>query len=447
MPIDTQNNVLEEANKKYVKFVRLQFTDILGTAKNCTIPIRRFKEVLDDGLWFDGSSIEGFVRIHESDMLLVPDASTFKVLPESLSTTRKARIICDIHTPEGKPFEGDPRYILKKALEEAERIGYSFKVGPELEYYYFKKNSDTELATDTQDFAGYFDLDPLDWASEVRAETMMCMQELGVDIEMGHHEVGEGQHEINFKYAGALEMADIAVTYKPTLKAIANKHGLMASFMPKPVYNRAGSGMHVHQSLWNVHSKKNAFYDEKDKYHLSKVAYHFIGGQMARIKEITLLTNPLVNSYKRLGAFEAPVFISWANINRSALIRIPRYKKGKDSSTRVELRNPDPSANPYLTFAAMLKAGMEGIKNKVEPPEPVEEDVYGFDIDRLAELKIDRLPKDLGEAIKYFEESELAKNTLGEHAFNNYLAAKKAEWKEYNLQVTKWELDKYLPYI
>src|SRR3989338_3304460 len=391
---DESKKVLEKAKKDEVKFVQLQFTDIHGTIKSVTIPIHKLEESLEKGTWFDGSSIEGFTRIAESDMFLKPDPTTYAVLPWEAGTKATARLICDVYTPDGKPFEGDPRHILKRVMEEAAELGFEYNVGPELEFFIFKPKEETgEIKPVTHDVAGYFDFSPRDLASEVRKDIIFALEAMGLEVEMSHHEVAPGQHEIDFKYGPALLQADRAITFKHVVKSIAYKHDLYASFMPKPIFGQNGSGMHVHQSLLDIKTGKNAFFDAGDNYKLSAVAKSFIAGQLQHVKGMSAVTAPTVNSYKRLvPGYEAPVYICWAQINRSALIRIPRYSPGREKATRAELRCPDPSCNPYLAFAVMLKAGLDGIKNKMEPPKPVEEDVYEFDECKLETHGIDTLP-------------------------------------------------------
>ncbi len=436
--------VLEQTKKDNVRFILLQFTDIFGVIKSLTIPIKHLADSLEYGTWFDGSSIEGFARIHESDMVLKPDVTTYAVVPWlSADNGITARFICDIYKPDGEPFEGDPRFILKKVIKEAKEMGFEYNVGPEMEFFLFKKEN-RELRPLPHDNASYFDLST-DQAYTIRRDMILTLEKFGIDVETSHHEVALGQHEIDFKYDNALKTADSATTLRFVLKAIAQEHDLHATFMPKPIMGINGSGMHIHQSLLDVRSGKNAFYNEEDKYKLSKIAYNFISGQLQHIKAMSAVLSPTVNSYKRLiPGFEAPVYISWARINRSALIRIPKYSIGKEQSIRVELRSPDPSCNLYLAFAVMLKAGLEGIKRNLTPPEPVEEDIYNFDDAKLGSLNIATLPGSLNEALNELKNDELIQQALGEHTYENYIKAKTKEWNEYNLQVTQWELDKYL---
>ncbi len=436
--------VLERAKSDEVKFLLLQFTDILGMMKCVTIPAFRLQDALDKGIWFDGSSIQGFVRIAESDMFLKPDPLTYQVIPWKVEGRKSARLICDIYTPEGKPFEGDPRSILKKVLAEASKMGYEFNTGPEVEFYLFKKDDTGKITTVPHDIGGYFDYPARDLASEVREDIIFALEAMGMVSEMSHHEVGPGQHEIDVRYSDALSSADNTVTLKYVIKSIAAQHGLYASFMPKPLYGEAGNGMHVHQSLFDKKGK-NVFFDAEDKYKLSQVAYHYLGGQLAHAKALTAIVAPTVNSYKRLvSGYEAPVYICWGQVNRSALIRIPRYSVGREQSTRMELRCPDPSCNPYLAFAAMLKTGLHGIKNKIEPPKPVEENVYHLGSSRLEELGIDMLPFSIKRAIEELKKDKVIKEALGEHTFDKFYEAKQAEFDEYRMQITPWELDKYL---
>ena len=435
------DETIEKAKKDNVKFVQLQFTDIHGIIKSVTITIEKLRESLKKGTWFDGSSIEGFTRICESDMYLKPDPSTYAVLPWENSEKATARFICDVYTPDDKPFEGDPRFILKKVLKEAKKMGFEFMVGPELEFYLFKGKEDG-LMPAPHDVAGYFDFSPRDLAGDVRKYVTYILESMGLEVEMSHHEVGPGQHEIDFKYGDALTQADRCITFKHVVKSVANKHGLYATFMPKPMFGEAGSGMHVHQSLFK--DGKNAFYDSSDEYKLSSMAKSFIAGQLKHVKSFCAITSPTVNSYKRLvSGYEAPVYICWAKTNRSALIRIPRFPKGREQSARAELRCPDPSCNPYLAFAVMLKAGLEGVKSKLEVIEPVEEDVYAFDDLKLKEKKIDILPGSLGDALFELRKNGIVKEALGEHTYKVYLHSKHKEWDEYKIQVSKWELDKY----
>lgn len=438
---DMIKDILEKAKEDNIRFVQLQFTDIHGMIKAVTIPLDKLAESLERGTWFDGSSIEGFTRICESDMYLMPDPQSYVVLPWEKDT---ARFICDIYNSGGNAFDGAPRYILKRAIKEAEDLGYQYNVGPELEFFLFKPKESGELLPSVHDVAGYFDFSPRDLASEVRKEIMLTLESLGMEVEMSHHEVAPGQHEIDFKYGDALTQADRCITFKHVVKSIANKNGLYATFMPKPMFGVNGSGMHVHQSLFDLKTKMNLFFHEKDEYKLSNIAKCFIAGQLLHVKGFCAVTSPTVNSYKRLvPGYEAPVYICWAKINRSALIRIPKYSPGREQSTRAELRCPDPSSNPYLAFAVMLKSGLDGIKRGLVPPEPIEENIYQFDENKLKESNIDTLPSSLGEAVEEMEKDEIVRETLGPHTYPLYIKAKRAECDDYRIQVTKWELDKY----
>jgi glutamine synthetase len=403
-----EKSILQKCKEKDIRLITLQFVDILGTTKSVTIPIKHLKEALSNGLGFDGSSIQGFVRIYESDMVAMPDPSTFRIVQQRPTERREARIICDIQRPGGEPFEGDPRYILKKALKEAEDLGFVYNTGPELEFFLFKTEDGYKATKETCDIGGYFDYSPLDKASKVQREAAFILQEMGIDVEMIHHEVAPGQHEIDFKFSDALTAADNVITYKNIIKATALANGLYATFMPKPIFGENGSGMHVHQSLFKKKTGKNVFFNPKDQYNLSNEAYYFIGGQMQHSRPMSAVLSPLVNSYKRLvPGYEAAVYICWGRRNRSALIRIPECFPGMGQAVRAELRCPDPSCNPYLAFAVMLKAGLNGIKNKIEPPDPVDEDVYHFDDRKLAKFYIKTLPSSLDEAIGELEKSQL----------------------------------------
>ena len=439
---EQKQRVLDLAKEKDVKIINLQFTDLLGTTKSLQLPITHLEEALDGGIGFDGSSIEGFVRIFESDMVAFPDPATFKILPGRPADKAEARLICYINRPGGEPFEGDPRWILRRMLDRAASLGLTYNVGPELEFFLLKTD---DVKPVPHDVGGYFDFSPRDAASDVRRDAIFALDQLGLNVEMGHHEVAPGQHELDFRFGEALTTADNTITYKYTLKAIAHQYGLVATFMPKPYFGMNGSGMHTHQSMVDIKTGKNAFFDKNDKYNLSKMAYHFIGGQLKFAREICGIIAPTVNSYKRLvPGYEAPVYVCWARRNRSSLIRVPEYFPGEEMATRAELRCPDPSCNPYLAFAAMLGAGLEGIEKKIEPPDPVEEDVYEFDDTELAKFYITTLPGSLGEAIEEIEKSSLIEKTLGSFSYRRFLDAKKAEWDEYRLRVSDWEVEKYL---
>ncbi len=441
--------ILSRIKEDKVAFVNLQFSDMMGKAKSVTIPEHKFGDALADGLWFDGSSIEGFTRIFESDMLLWPDLSTYALIPwMSDGNSAVARFICDVHTPGGRPYDGDPRSILKKVLKEAEDMGYWFNTGPECEFFLFKNGNrkiETALGRNIEphDKGQYFDM-VLDEGFDVRRDMMNALESMGIEVESSHHEVAPGQHEISFKYDNALITADRVMTLKSTLKAIAHNHGLHATFMPKPITGVNGNGMHVHQSLFSKEGK-NMFYDGNDKYKLSATAYHFLAGQMKHIKAMCAILNPTVNSYKRLvPGYEASTYICWAHINRSALVRVPRYTVGKEKSTRLEIRCPDPSSNPYLAFAVLLKAGLDGIKNKMECPGPVEEDVFEFSDAKLEEMNIDVLPYNLWNSIKDLNNDPLIASVLGDEMLLKYTRAKQGEWNEYRVFVSQWEVDNYL---
>ena len=441
------DTLVRNAKEENVLFVLLQFTDINGIIKSVTIPVHKLPEALEKGIWFDGSSIDGFTRICESDMYLKPDPNTFRILPWEPAHKVAARLFCDVFMPDGSPFNGDPRYILKRAIKEAEELGYKYNVGPELEFFLFKPKEDHHIEPIPHDIGGYFDFHR-DLASSVRRDIIIALEKMGLVIEMSHHEVAAGQHEIDFKYETALKTADNAITLKQAVKSIAHKHELYATFMPKPIFGASGSGMHCHQSLCDIKTGNNMFYDSKDDYKISKLAKQFVAGQLKHIKPMMSVLAPTINSYKRLvPGYEAPVYICWGQKNRSALIRIPRYSPGRESSTRAELRCPDPSGNPYMALAVMLMAGLDGIKNDVPIPEPVEENVYEFDGSQLSNRNIDSLPASLEEALKELKNSELMKNTLGPHTYEIFVKAKEAECSEYNQQVSDWEHKKYFEII
>ncbi|WP_353683894.1 type I glutamate--ammonia ligase [Thermodesulfovibrio sp. 3907-1M] len=436
-----EKDVMKLVKEMNVKFVRLWFTDILGQLKSFAVPVEELEMAFSEGMGFDGSSIHGFARIDESDMIARPDPTTFAILPWRPSESAVARMFCDIYEPDGTPYKGDPRYILKLNLEKAAKKGYTFYLGPELEFFYFKSDRNPE----TLDEGGYFDY-PLDAAEDLRRDTILALEQMGIKVEYSHHEVAPSQHEIDLRYAEALQMADIVMTYRVVVKEIAKKHGVYATFMPKPLFGENGSGMHTHQSLFK--GDKNAFFDAKDKYYLSDVAKSYIAGVLTHIKEITLVLNQWVNSYKRLvPGYEAPVYICWARRNRSALIRVPLYKPGKEKATRIELRSPDPACNPYLAFACMLNAGLTGVEKKYKLPEPVEKDVYHLDPEERKALGIDNLPGSLIEAIEYAEKSELLRETLGDHIFTNLIESKKKEWDDYRIRIFPYEIERYLPIL
>jgi glutamine synthetase len=444
-------SALALAEERNLRFVSLQFTDIVGAVKSVQIPIHQLTEAVEHGKWFDGSSIEGFARIAESDMFLVPDLSTFSPIPwepgrapdGSALETGAARVICDVYTPNGDPFPGDPRWVLRHQMERAQKLGFAFNTGPELEFFLLRRDNG-RVSTDPHDAAGYFDLSE-DLGTEVRKEMMNDLTEIGIEVETAHHEVATGQHEIDFKYANALRTADNAVTFKTTLKAVAASHGLHATFMPKPIFGINGSGMHTHQSLWDDRKGRNAFADPSDPYGLSQTARQYIAGILAHARGMIAVLAPLVNSYKRLvPGYEAPVYIGWARINRSALIRIPQISKGQLASTRIELRCPDPSSNPYLAFAVMLAAGLDGIERKLDPPPPVEENLYHLDPAKLESRHIRQLPGTLWEAVDELRADGVIRDALGDHVFERFVEAKTAEWDEYRIQVSRWEVERYL---
>jgi glutamine synthetase len=432
--------VLERVRRDEVDFVLLWFTDVVGRLKSFAITLGELEGALDDGMGFDGSSITGFNPIEESDMVAIPDPKTYAVLPWRSGEYKLARLVCDIVTPDGAPYEGDPRYVLRRALDRMASMGFdTFNVGPELEYFYFKNDDGTEIL----DHGGYFDLATLDVASEWRKETIKALESMGIPVEYAHHEVAPSQHEIDMRFASALEMADHTVTYRLVVKEIATKYGIYATFMPKPLFGENGSGMHTHQSLFT--GGKNAFYDAADQWHLSPVGKAFIAGQLRHAREIAAIFAQWVNSYKRLvPGYEAPVYVAWSRRNRSALIRIPLYHPGKEQATRAEIRCPDPACNPYLTFAALLQAGLEGIEKGYELPPPMEENLFELSPEEREERGIISLPENLGEAIRELAHSDLARQVLGPHIFDRYVQIKRREWDEYRVQVTPWELGRYL---
>ncbi len=438
----SKENVLKIAKEQGVKFIRLWFTDILGFLKSVAITVEELERVLDRGIGFDGSSIEGFARIDESDMVAMPDPDTFCMLPWRPAEHTVARMFCDILKPGGEPFEGDPRYILKMNLKRAADLGYTFYVGPELEFFYFKDAVNPEPL----DQGGYFDLTPADVSTDMRRETILAIEEMGLKVEFAHHEVAPSQHEIDLRYTEALNMADSVMTYRLVVKQVAQKFGVYATFMPKPISGVNGNGMHVHQSLFK--GERNAFFDKNDDYHLSKIGKGYMAGLLKHAPEITAITSQWVNSYKRLiPGYEAPCYISWARRNRSDLIRIPQYEPGKEYATRVEYRSPDPACNPYLAFAVMLAAGLEGIEKGYELPAPVEENVFEMAEDERQRRGIETLPGNLFEAILITEDSELVRKALGDHAFYSFIKNKKIEWDLYSTQVTDYELKRYLPIL
>jgi len=436
----TQEDVLRLVREKDISFIQFWFTDVLGVLKTFAVTQSELETGMTEGMGFDGSSIEGFARIQESDMVAMPDPSTFQMLPWRSGERPVARMFCDIVNPDQTPYEGDPRYVLKRLLKKIGEKGYTFYVGPELEYFYFKSNKEPQGL----DTGGYFDSRPLDMASDLRRNTIFALQDMGIEVEYSHHEVAPSQHEIDLRYDNALSMSDKTMTYRIVVKEIARQHGCYATFMPKPIFGENGSGMHVHQSLFA--GDKNLFFDGNDPYHLSTMAKGYIAGIMKHAREIIVVTNQWVNSYKRLvPGYEAPVYISWARRNRSAMIRVPMYKPGKEVATRIEFRAPDPACNPYLAFAVMLAAGLKGVENQYELPDPIEEDIYEMSEKEKAKKGIITLPGNLYEAILEVEKSDLVKDALGEHVFKKFVENKKIEWDMYRTHVSQYEIEKYMP--
>lgn len=439
----TRDEVLAQIEERDVKFIRLWFTDVLGQLKSFAVTKDEMAHALDDGMGFDGSSITGFNAIEESDMIALPDPSTFSVLPYRPREKAVARMFCDIRVPGGAPYEGDPRYILRRALERARQMGFDhYYLGPELEYFLFKDSTAPEVV----DRGGYFDLTTLDAASDVRRDTVLALEEMGVRVEYSHHEVGPSQHEIDMRYADALAMADNVMTYRTVVKEVAHQHGLYATFMPKPIFGENGSGMHTHQSLFR--GDQNAFFDPDDEYFLSAVGKSFIAGLLRHARELSCVFAQWVNSYKRLvPGYEAPVYIAWSRRNRSALVRVPLYHPGKEQATRAELRCPDPACNPYLTFACLLHAGLEGIERGYELEPPMERNLYELTHEERERAGIEALPETLGEAIEVGAQSELLLKALGEHTFSRFVELKREEWEDYRVQVTPFEIERYLPVL
>lgn len=437
----TKEDILRLAKEENVKFIRLQFTDLMGVIKNVEIPLSQLPKALDNKMMFDGSSIEGFVRIEESDMYLAPDYDTWVVFPWGTEEGKVARLICDINNPDGTPFEGDPRQILKKVLKEAKDIGFTaFNVGPEPEFFLFKLNEKGEPSLDFNDQGGYFDFAPLDMGENCRRDIVLTLEKMGLEIEASHHEVAPGQHEIDFKYADAVQAADQILTFKLVVKTIARQHGLHATFMPKPMYGVAGSGMHANQSLFR--GSENAFLDESDELGLSETARHYLAGILAHARGFAAITNPLVNSYKRLvPGYEAPCYVAWSAKNRSPLVRIPA---SRGLSTRIEVRNPDPAANPYLALAVMLKAGLDGIKNKLELPPSVDRNIYVMSDEEREASGIENLPASLKEAVDCLKADQVICEALGEHALLHFVEAKEIEWDIFRTRVHDWEREQYM---
>ena len=445
-PVAARRAVLKRIKDEAVEHVLFWFTDLEGHLKSFAITPSEMEEALNDGMGFDGSSITGFNAIEESDMVAIPDPATFQLMPRPLDDAgspigaKVGRLMCDVVTPDGAPYEGDPRYALRRALERMQSLGFdAFNVGPELEYFVFEDDQGTE----TIDEGGYFAMTAQDAATEVRNDTIAALEAVGIPIEYHHHEVGPSQHEIDMRYADALAMADYTITYRLIVKEVAAWHGYYATFMPKTLFGENGSGMHTHQSLFQ--DGRNAFFDEADKWHLSETGKAFIAGQLRHAREIAAVFAQWINSYKRLvPGYEAPVYVAWSQRNRSALIRIPLYKPGSEQATRAEIRCPDPACNPYLTFAVLLHAGLEGIEQGYELPEPMETNLYHLTAEQRKERGIVSLPETLGEAIDELAESDLARQALGPHIFDTYVRLKRKEWDEYRVQLTQWELDRYL---
>ena len=437
-----KEDIFRIVEEEDVEFIRLQFTDIFGMLKNVAITSSQLKKALDNRCMFDGSSIEGFVRIEESDMYLYPDLDTFEIFPWRPQQGKVARLMCDVYRPDKTPFEGDPRYVLRRVLKEASDMGFVFNAGPECEFFIFQTDEEGRPTTETHEIAGYFDVAPIDQGENVRRDIVLNLEDMGFMIEASHHEMAPGQHEIDFEYAEGLVTAENVMTFKMAVKAIAKRHGLHATFMPKPKAGVNGSGMHLNMSLSGLNGK-NLFEDETDQLGLSRIAYQFMAGILSHMKEMTILTNPLVNSYKRLvPGYDAPVYIAWsAKANRSPLIRIP---SSRGESTRIELRCPDPSVNPYLALAVCLRAGLEGIREKIEPPESVNCNIFSMSDEEKSLAGIERLPGTLFEAIEELEKDEFIRNSLGNHVANKYIEAKKEEWNKYCAQITDWEIDEYL---
>jgi glutamine synthetase len=438
----TKEDILNSIEENQVRFLRLQFVDIGGNVKNVGIPVSQAEKALTSGIAFDGSSIEGFVRIEESDMILKPDYNTYNILPWDVSGGKVARLICDVHRPDGKPFEGDPRYVLKRAIKEAEKRGYVMNTGPELEFFFFNKK-DGEATTVPHDLGGYFDFPPVDQAEDIRQKIVNDLETMGFNIEASHHEVSIGQHEIDFKYGDALKTADNVITFKFVTKTIAQKNGLHASFMPKPIFGINGSGMHTNISLFK--NGKNAFYDESKDMQVSDTLRYFVGGLKKHVQSFTAVTNPIVNSYKRIvPGYEAPVYIAWSGANRSSMIRIPA---ARGASTRVELRSPDPSCNPYLSFAVILMAGLDGVENKIDPGEPTTLNLFHLNDEERKTHGIESLPGSLKEALDNLETDSIVRNALGEHVYEDFMRLGRAEWDAYRISVHDWEIKRYLNMI
>jgi glutamine synthetase len=438
----TKEDILRLIDEAEVGYIRLCFTDILGKIKGMSITRSEIEQVLEEGQGFDGSSVEGFARIDESDLMAIPDPVTFRIIPWEIAGERVALMFCDIQNPDGTPYAGDPRYVLKRTIQRVNDKGWTYFVGPEIEYFYFENDEEPGIL----DKAGYFDYESVDVGTQLRKKTVNALELLDIAVECSHHEVAPSQHEIDLKYQEGLVMADFAQVYKYVVKEIAMENELYATFMPKPMFGENGSGMHCHQSLFK--GEKNLFFDPKGDYLLSDTARYYIAGILHHIKEITLVLNQWVNSYKRLVAgYEAPVYVSWGRRNRSSLVRVPMYRQGKERATRIEVRSPDPAANPYLAFSVMLAAGLKGIEEKYELPKPVEVNIFGLSDHEKAEMEIDTLPDSLDKAIELAESSELLKETLGDHVFEKLITNKKIEWEQYRIAVSQHELERYLPLL
>jgi glutamine synthetase len=434
--------VLRLVKEKDISFIQFWFTDILGLLKSFAVTPSELEEGMTEGMGFDGSSIEGFARIEESDMIAKPDPTTFQMIPWRAGEKPSARMFCDILQPDGTPYPGDPRFAFKRLLTKAQEKGYTFLVGPELEYFYFQDSNETNFL----DLGGYFDSRPLDLGGDLRRETIFALQSMGINVEYSHHEVAPSQHEIDLRYAEGLSMADMTMTYRLVVKEVARSKGVYATFMPKPIFGQNGSGMHTHQSLFL--GEKNAFFNPKDPFHLSETAKGYIAGLMRHAREMTAINNQWVNSYKRLvPGYEAPVYVSWARRNRSTMIRVPMYKPGKEKATRIEFRSPDPACNPYLSFAVQLAAGLAGIEGKYPLPDPVEEDIFEMTPTEREARGITSLPGNLYEAITEVKKSTLVRQALGDHIFNKFIANKEIEWDQYRTHVSRYELEKYLPIL
>ncbi len=443
----TPQDVMSIVEERDVRFIRLWFTDILGQLKSFSINADELEDAFEGGMGFDGSSITGFNPIEESDMIAMPDPATFSILPWRPEDKATGRMFCDVRVPGGEPYEGDPRWVLRRSLERMRSMGFDeFYIGPELEYFYFRSADISSGPPEVLDRGGYFDLTTLDAGSDLRRETVLALEQLGIHVEYSHHEVGPSQHEVDMRYADALKMADDCMTYRITVKEYAMKYGFYATFMPKPLYGENGSGMHTHQSLFK--EGRNAFYDADDQFYLSDVAKSFIAGQLKHAREIAALFAQWVNSYKRIvPGYEDAVYVAWSRRNRSALTRVPLYHPGTEQAARCEIRSPDPACNPYLCFAGLLQAGLDGIEKGYELPEPMERNLYHLSPDERKRLGIEELPETLGEAIEIAAESELILKTLGEHVFTRFIEIKRQEWEDYRTQLSQWELEKYLPIL